>query len=127
MITAWIAAPLMIFAALLGLRISRLRLTGRARSTEKDTLVMFERWQRAHGNLVEHAPMVLILMYLLERAYGSGPLVKVIGVVFVVSRLLHAYGTITPSRWPKFTGASLTYLVELTLGVGLLTRMILTR
>jgi uncharacterized membrane protein YecN with MAPEG domain len=127
MITAWIAAPIMIFVALLGLRISRLRLTGRARSTDKATLAMFERWQRAHGNLVEHAPLVLILLFLLERAYGSRGLVPAIGVIFVASRLLHAYGTVMPSRWPKFIGAALTYLVELTLGVGLLTKMILTR
>jgi uncharacterized membrane protein YecN with MAPEG domain len=127
MITAWIAAPIMIFVALLGLRISRLRLTGRARSTDQATLAMFERWQRAHGNLVEHAPLVLILLFLLERAYGSRGLVPAIGVIFVASRLLHAYGTVMPSRWPKFIGAALTYLVELTLGVGLLTKMILTR
>jgi uncharacterized membrane protein YecN with MAPEG domain len=117
----------MIFVALLGLRISRLRLTGRARSTDQATLAMFERWQRAHGNLVEHAPLVLILLFLLERAYGSRGLVPAIGVIFVASRLLHAYGTVMPSRWPKFIGAALTYLVELTLGVGLLTKMILTR
>ena len=85
-----------------------------------------ERWQRAHGNLVEHAPMVLVVMYILERAYGSGPPVKVIGVTFVIARLLHAYGTAMPSRYPKMVGAALTYLVELALGAVLLTRMIQT-
>jgi uncharacterized membrane protein YecN with MAPEG domain len=127
MITAWIAAPLMILIALLGLRISGLRLGGKSRSTDKATLASFERWQRAHGNAVEHVPMVLILLFLFERMYGGHGAVPVIGVTFVASRLLHAYGAILPSRWPKFIGASLTYAVELALGGLLLTRMILGR
>jgi uncharacterized membrane protein YecN with MAPEG domain len=124
MITAWIAAPLMILVALLGLRISGLRLGGKARSTDKATLAAFERWQRAHGNAVEHVPMVLILLYIYERMYGGHGLVPVIGVTFVAARLLHAYGAILPTRYPKILGAALTYAVELALGVLLLTRMI---
>jgi uncharacterized membrane protein YecN with MAPEG domain len=126
MITAWIAAPLMILIALLGLRISGLRLGGKARSTDKETLASFERWQRAHGNAVEHVPMVLILLYIYERMYGSHGAVPILGVTFVAARLLHAYGAILPSRRPKFTGAALTYAVELALGGLLLTRMIQT-
>ena len=126
MITAWIAAPLMILIALLGVRVSGLRLGGKSRSTDKATLASFERWQRAHGNIVEHAPMVLILLYLLERAYGSRGAVPILGVTFVASRLLHAYGTILPSRYPKMLGAALTYAVELALGGLLLAKMIQT-
>jgi uncharacterized membrane protein YecN with MAPEG domain len=124
MITAWIAAPLMLLIALLGLRVSGLRLGGKSRSTDKATLASFERWQRAHGNAVEHVPMVLILLYLLERAYGSRGAVPIIGVTFVASRLLHAYGTIVPARHVKRLGAALTYAVELAVGGLLLTRMI---
>ncbi len=124
--TAWIAAPLMILIALLGLRISGLRLSGRARSTDKATTDAFARWQRAHGNAVEHVPLVLLLLFMLELARPGRAVVLVLGVTFVVSRLLHAYGNIVPVRWAKVTGAALTYAVELALGVLLLVRMLQT-
>jgi len=125
-VTAWIAAPLMILIALLGLRISGLRLGGKARSSDADTVERFKRWQRAHGNAIEHVPMVLFLLYLLERAHGSRTLLLVLGVTFVASRLLHAYGTIVPVRRPKFIGAALTYATELAVGGLLLAQMIQT-
>jgi uncharacterized protein len=121
--TAWIAAPLVILIALLGLRVSGLRLSGRARSSDPHTQEAFTRWQRAHGNAVEHVPIVLLLLLLLELARTSRPLVLALGVVFVVARLLHAYGTIAPVRRAKFSGAALTYAVELGVGVLLLIKM----
>src|SRR6266508_2997867 len=94
-VTAWIAAPLMILIALLGLRVSGLRIGGKSRSTDKATLDSFQLWQRAHGNAVEHVPLVLLLFFLIELAHGGGwrKVLLVVGVTFVVSRLLHAYGT----------------------------------
>jgi hypothetical protein len=44
----------------------------------------------------------------------------------VASRLLHVYGTVTPSRWPKLIGAGVTYAVELALGGLLNTKMVQT-
>ena|SRR5258706_10437841 len=125
-VTAWIAAPLMILIALLGVRISLMRLGGKARSTDKDTLDGFSRWQRAHGNAVEHVPLVLLGLFLLELAHGRRGTVMVLGVTFVASRLLHAYGAIVPVSWAKRTGAALTYAVELAVGALLLTKMIQT-
>jgi uncharacterized membrane protein YecN with MAPEG domain len=123
--TAWIAAPLMLIVAVLGLRISGLRLGGVARSKEKPDLDRFARWQRAHGNAVEHVPLVLLLMLMLELASSGGrSIVLWLGVPFVLSRLMHAYGTILPSKWPKFIGASLTYAVELAVGALLLVKMV---
>ena len=124
--TAWIASPLIVFVALLGLRISGLRLGGKSRSTDKDTLDAFNRWQRAHGNAVEHVPLVLLVLFLFELAGGHRSAVLVVGVTFLASRLLHAYGTIVPSRPAKIGGAALTYGVEFALGVLLLVKMIQT-
>ena len=125
-VTAWIAAPLMILIALLGVRISLMRIGGKARSEDKATVDAFNRWQRAHGNAVEHVPLVLLLLFLVELAHGSRGAVTVIGVTFVASRLLHGFGTIVPVWWAKRTGATLTYAVELAVGGLLLTKMIQT-
>jgi len=121
--TAWIAAPLMLMLVVLGLRVSGLRLAGAARSTDKAVAERFVRWQRAHGNAVEHVPMVLFLLLLLELASGGRWAVLGVGVPFLFSRLLHAYGAVMPSKWPKFIGASITYAAEAAVSVLLLVQM----
>jgi uncharacterized membrane protein YecN with MAPEG domain len=115
--TAWIGAPLVMLIGLLGLRVSGLRISGRARRDDKATHEGFQRWQRAHGNAVEHVPVVLLLLLVAELIGANAHAVTAVGVTFLVSRVLHAIGTAAPHRWSKFTGAALTYLVELGLGV----------
>jgi uncharacterized membrane protein YecN with MAPEG domain len=124
--TAWIAAPLMILVTLLGLRISGLRLSGVARSKDEAALASFARWQRAHGNAIEHVPLVLLLLFMIEMLHASRVTVLALGVPFVAARLLHAYGTIRPHRWSKFIGAGITYAVELGVGGLLLFEMLRT-
>lgn len=49
-------------------------------------------WIRRHGNLIENAPLMLILMGLCE-AQGIGPLwLHAMGIVFLVARLSHVVG-----------------------------------
>jgi uncharacterized membrane protein YecN with MAPEG domain len=49
-------------------------------------------WMRRHGNLVENAPLALLLMALCE-ARGLTPFwLNAIGVTLVVARLLHVVG-----------------------------------
>jgi uncharacterized membrane protein YecN with MAPEG domain len=122
--TAWIAAPLVLLIAILGLRISGLRLSGQARSKDAATLDRFARWQRAHGNAVEHVPIVLVMLLLCELMHAGRGLVLGIGGVFLLSRVLHAVGTVVPRKWFKFTGAALTYGVELALGVLLIVKLL---
>ena len=47
---------------------------------------------RAHGNLVENAPVFLIGLALIELIGGSTLWVMALGCVFVVSRLAHCIG-----------------------------------
>ncbi|MBH79111.1 MAG: hypothetical protein CMQ49_01210 [Gammaproteobacteria bacterium] len=47
---------------------------------------------RRHGNLIEWAPIFLLLLGVLELNGSSGTLIHALGAVFVVSRLLHASG-----------------------------------
>ena len=52
---------------------------------------------RAHGNLMEHAPIALILLLLLEMQGVADWKLHLIGSSFFLCRILHAYG-ITISR-----------------------------
>lgn len=54
----------------------------------------FEVAIRAHGNLVEYAPIALILMAIGELNGVSAVNVYAVGMLFVVGRLLHAWGFI---------------------------------
>ena len=47
---------------------------------------------RVHGNLVENAPIFLIGLALAELIAGSTWVVLALGVVFALSRILHAVG-----------------------------------
>lgn len=46
---------------------------------------------RAHGNLVEFAPLCLLVIWLLNGPYGHRT-VAVMGIVLLLARLLHAGG-----------------------------------
>jgi hypothetical protein len=73
---------------------------------------------RAHGNLTEYAPMVLILMALIELARGPSLWLWIVGVVFIVVRLAHAFGIVRPSPSAlRMVGALGTWLVILVLAV----------
>ena len=68
---------------------------------------------RAQGNFIEYAPSVLILLYAVQQSGYSAWVVHLLGVVFVVARLLHASGLssstgISPGR---LRGAGATFLV----------------
>lgn len=47
---------------------------------------------RAHGNFSEYAPLVVVLLLLLELAQLSPQLLHALGGAFVVGRILHAIG-----------------------------------
>jgi len=47
---------------------------------------------RAHANLVEYAPLALIMLAALEMNGAPKALIHVLGLTFVIGRILHAYG-----------------------------------
>jgi len=47
---------------------------------------------RSHGNLVEYAPLAMIMLGLLEISGVDQLKLHLLGSVFFVSRILHAYG-----------------------------------
>ena len=67
---------------------------------------------RAHANLVEYAPFVLVLLALIECARGSGMALAVTALIFVVARIAHPIGMdLRRSNLPRAGGAILTWLV----------------
>jgi len=70
---------------------------------------------RAHGNLVEYAPIGLLLIGLLEYSQASSYLVLGLGVALVVGRYMHglSFGKFEGRNPFRFYGTILTWLVIL--------------
>lgn len=76
-----------------------------------------ERRIRAQGNLVEYAPIGLILIGLAEFQHANPFLIGVSAAAFVMGRLLHGYalGFTTKAIKPRVAGMLLTLLSLLAL------------
>jgi len=120
LVTALVAAPLLLLIAGLGLAISgRRRRQGIGPGMTGD--VAFNRLQRAHGNAVEHSPMLLLGLLFLELFGVRSAVLVAYGVAIVIARVAHAAGIIQRARHPlHFLGAALTYLLEIALAISLL-------
>ncbi len=74
---------------------------------------------RAHANLAEHAPLVLLMMGCLELAHAYHPLLMGIGALFLAGRVSHIFGLYGQvSKTPPITrtiGVIITWLVLLVL------------
>jgi len=79
---------------------------------------------RAHGNLAEHAPFVLLLMLCYEISGGSRWILIGSGAVFLVGRVLHALGLMRTagSSVGRFWGVVVTWLVLLVLSLATLSQ-----
>ena len=62
---------------------------------------------RAHGNLIEFAPLCLLLIYLLHGPYGDR-MMAILAVVLVIARLAHAGGMLDHIPRGRMVGALLT-------------------
>ena len=118
MITLFYAGSLSVLALFLGIK------TGQKRFSKDANITIgvgdnFELLQitRAHGNLIENAVFFLILSALLEIA-GEIPVLAlyILGDVFLLSRIAHAYGITRPGAESIFRmlGATGTFLVLVT-------------
>ncbi|WP_394205539.1 MAPEG family protein [Shewanella waksmanii] len=75
---------------------------------------------RVHGNLIENAPFVLLLMVAAE-SQGLAPLwLHLAGISWIVARLLHAMGLTQGNggyHYGRFMGGLISWLLVLTLAV----------
>jgi len=115
MITLFYAGALSILALFLGIK------TGQKRFSKDENITIgvgdnFELLQitRAHGNLIENVFFFLILSALLEMV-GEIPVLAtyIIGDLFLLSRISHAYGITRPGAESIFRmlGATGTFLI----------------
>jgi uncharacterized membrane protein YecN with MAPEG domain len=75
---------------------------------------------RAHGNLIENAPIVLILLALAELNGMPVYLIHCLGTAWIVARLLHAIGLNQGKgghHFGRFWGVLTTWIVLLILAV----------
>ena len=75
----------------LGMRIGRIRATSRGLLPSPIEIFSVTR-MRAQLNFAEYAPIVLILIGLVEMAVGTQLWLWVVASVFIIGRVLHAFG-----------------------------------
>lgn len=83
----------------------------------------FEAAVRAHGNLIEYAPLGLLMLGIAEINGVSSTLIYWTGMALVVGRILHAWGMINGQGEPhkaRMVGILLTWLAILCAAILLL-------
>ena len=69
---------------------------------------------RAHGNLAEHAPIVILLLAFLEMSRANHMALMAIGALFLAGRVAHIIGLYTPMSTkpplPRSVGVIVTWL-----------------
>ena len=90
---------------------------------------MLERAVRAHGNLAEYTPIMLILLYLLETLPATSvtwTALNILGGAFLLGRLMHGicFGFMTSSMPLRIGGTALTLLPVMGAAILLLTLVI---
>ncbi|MDB5809799.1 MAG: glutathione metabolism protein [Betaproteobacteria bacterium] len=68
---------------------------------------------RGHANFAEYVPLALLMMAMLELSRFSIYVLHALGILLVISRLLHAsaFSYAKHSMSPRIAGAGLTFLV----------------
>lgn len=111
-ISATVAALLGLLAVLLAARVivTRVRLNVNAGDGGQPALAQAI---RAHSNLAEHGPLVLLLLALAEASGTWRTVIMGLGAALVIARIASAWGlshSLGPST-PRQAGAGLTLLV----------------
>ena len=99
----------------LGLRVARVRGAHKVLIGDGGNPAVIAR-MRAHANFTEYAPFFLILLGLVEMAAGSATWLWGAAIVFILARILHAFGMDRPTLNPlRGIGIGLTLLTLLIL------------
>ena len=113
-ITLLYASLLTILAIFLAIKVGMNRVETNIMTGEGESSILLQS-VRAHGNLIEYAPLALILLALLEMQNVSDLTLHLCGSLFFLARILHAYGvTISRESTPyRLVGALGTWLIML--------------
>ena len=114
-VTLVIAAACAVINIWLAVRLVRGRMSGKVMVGDGGDPALLA-GMRAHANFVEYAPIVLILMALVELARGSQGMLWIVGAVFVLARIAHplGMGRSAPNAL-RAGGATATWVVTLVL------------
>ena len=113
-ITLLYASLLTMLAIFLAIKVGMNRVDTNIMTGEGESFMLLQS-VRAHGNLIEYAPLALILLALLEMQNLSDSMLHLCGSLFILVRILHAYGvTISRESTPyRLVGALGTWLIML--------------
>jgi uncharacterized membrane protein YecN with MAPEG domain len=102
-VTLTIAAAAAVLHIWLAARVSQLRASQKVSIGDGGNEALIRR-MRAHANYGENMPVVLILLALIELAGGDSRILWAAAILFIVSRILHAFGMdrSPPSRLRMF-------------------------
>jgi uncharacterized membrane protein YecN with MAPEG domain len=95
-ITAFVAAVCAIMLLVTAIDTVRHRLRAKAAFGDAGDAKLISA-SRAHGNLAEHAPIVILLIGLLEMARAHHMALMAIGAIFLIGRAAHIVGLYMPS------------------------------
>lgn len=119
-ITLTFAAAAALINLWLAIRIGRIRMAEKVLHGDGGNSPLIKR-MRAQSNYVEYTPFVLILTGLVEMALGSTTWLWATVAVYLVARILHAFGmdSDTPAK-PRMIGIAVTFLVIIGLSIAAL-------
>jgi len=119
---ASLLALLVILLALVTVKLRRSLRVGMGDGGNRD----LQRAIRAHGNATEYIPLFLILLAVYEANQGGALTLHIVGAVFFISRVLHAWGLYASggSSPGRFVGTAGTLLALLVLAVANLLKII---
>jgi uncharacterized membrane protein YecN with MAPEG domain len=116
-ITLTIAGAAAILHVWLSLRVSRLRRPLKIGVGDGGNEMMMRRI-RAHGNFAENMPIMLVLIGFVELAIGGTLWLWGAAILFVLARILHAFGMDRPgANWMRVGGIGVSWAVLLGLGI----------
>jgi len=114
-ITLTFTAIMSIFMIILAVRVLDLRGSPVTKSFHKPNREIdpndLERAIRGHGNLIEYAPLFLILMLALELSDASETLLYISGIIFSLGRFMHgiAFSFMRKNVFLRIGGMALTF------------------
>jgi hypothetical protein len=115
-ITLTFTTILAIFMIILAVRVLDLRGSPVTKSFHKPNREIdpndLERAIRGHGNLIEYAPLFLILMLALELSDASVTLLYICGIIFSLGRFMHgiAFSFMKKNVFLRIGGMVLTFI-----------------
>lgn len=117
-VTAFVAAICALMLLITAIDTVRQRIRLSAPFGDKDDQKLISA-SRSHGNLAEHAPIVILLLAVLELSNAHHMTLMGIGALFLAARVAHIIGIYLPMSkeppLPRTIGVMVTWLVILVL------------